>query len=234
MTATNVIAALQAQAEPARAKTYQWFFKTGPGQYGEGDLFIGVTVPKQRAIAKQFRQLPLTEIATLLRSKIHEHRLTALHILVLEFAKADAPTQTKLYRFYLSKRRHINNWDLVDASAPYIVGTYLLSHPTEKAHLKTWAASKNVWERRIAVVSTWMLIRHDQSTEILQLAAQLKNDPHDLMHKAVGWMLREMGKRNPGALVKFLDKHTTTLPRTTLRYAIEKMTPEQRRYYLDL
>jgi len=234
MTAAHVIAALQAQAEPARAKTYQWFFKTGPGQYGEGDIFIGVTVPKQRAIAKQFRQLPLTEIATLLRSKIHEHRLTALHILVLQFAKADASTQTKLYRFYLSKRRHINNWDLVDASAPYIVGTYLLSNPAEKAHLKTWAASKNVWERRIAVVSTWMLIRHNQSTEILQLAAQLKNDPHDLMHKAVGWMLREMGKRNPGALVKFLDKHTTTLPRTTLRYAIEKMTPEQRRYYLDL
>lgn len=234
MTAAAVQKSLKAKATPERAKSSQWFFKTGPGQYGAGDQFLGVTVPDQRTIAKQFKDLPLTEIKTLLASPIHEHRLTALHILVLQFTKADEKTKTKLYRFYLANRNRINNWDLVDASAPYIVGTYLLTHPTEKAKLKTWAKSKNIWERRIAVVATWMLIRNKEYNEILQLAEQLKTDPHDLMHKAVGWMLREVGKKNPGTLVTFLNKHATTLPRTTLRYAIEKMTPEQRRYYLDL
>lgn len=234
MTAATVKAALKLKATPERAKTSQWFFKTGPGQYGEGDIFWGITVPEQRKIAKEFKDLPLTEIKLLLASPIHEHRLTALHILVLQFTKADEKTKTKLYRFYLANRNRINNWDLVDASAPYIVGTYLLTHPTEKSKLKTWAKSKNLWERRIAVVATWMLIRNNEYSEILQLAEQLKNDKHDLMHKAVGWMLREMGKKSPGTLVKFLNEHADSLPRTTLRYAIEKMTSEQRRYYLDL
>lgn len=234
MTAATVKAALKLKATPERAKTSQWFFKTGPGQYGEGDVFLGVTVPEQRKIAKQFKDLSLTEIKLLLASPIHEHRLTALHILVLQFTKADEKTKTKLYRFYLANRNRINNWDLVDASAPYIVGVHLLTHPAEKSKLKTWAKSKNLWERRIAVVATWMLIRNNEYSEILQLAEQLKADKHDLMHKAVGWMLREMGKKSPGTLVKFLNEHASTLPRTALRYAIEKMTPEQRRYYLDL
>lgn len=234
MTAATVKAALKLKATPERAKISQWFFKTGPGQYGEGDVFWGITVPEQRMIAKQFKDLPLAETKLLLASPIHEHRLTALHILVLQFAKADDTTRTKIYQFYLANRKRINNWDLVDSSVPYIVGAYMLKHPTEKHNLKTWAKSKNIWERRIAVVATWMLIRNNEYSEILQLAKQLKKDPHDLMHKAVGWMLREMGKKSPGTLVKFLDEHASTLPRTTLRYAIEKMTPEQRRYYLDL
>lgn len=234
MTAASVQKSLKAKATPERAKSSQWFFKTGPGQYGAGDQFLGVTVPDQRKIAKQFKNLPLAEIELLLASPIHEHRLTALHILVLQFAKADEKNKTKLYRFYLTNRDHINNWDLVDTSAPYIVGNYLLTHPAEKAKLKIWAKSKIIWERRIAVVATWLLIRNKEYDEILQLAEQLKTDPHDLMHKAVGWMLREVGKKNPGTLVNFLNIHANTLPRTTLRYAIEKMTPEQRRYYLDL
>lgn len=234
LTATAVQKALKNKATLERAKSSQWFFKTGPGQYGEGDVFWGITVPEQRAIAKQFKDLPLAEIKILLTSPIHEHRLTGLLILVGQFTKADEKTQTRIYRFYLVNRKRINNWDLVDASAPYIVGAYLLKHPDEKPKLKIWAKSKNIWERRIAVVATWMLIRGTEYTEILQLAEQLKNDTHDLMHKAVGWMLREMGKKSPGTLVKFLDEHASTLPRTTLRYAIEKMTPEQRRYYMDL
>lgn len=234
VTAVAVQKALKAKATKERAKSSQWFFKTGPGQYGEGDVFWGITVPDQRLIAKQFWDLPLSEIAILLTSPVHEQRLTALHILVLQFKKADTKTQKNIYQFYLANRQGVNNWDLVDSSAPYIVGQYMLEHPIEKAKLKTWAKSANIWERRIAVVATWTLIRNNEYVDILQLAEQLKTDTHDLMHKAVGWMLREMGKKSPGTLVKFLDVHATTLPRTTLRYAIEKMTPEQRRYYLDL
>lgn len=239
MAAINMIAsavqkALKAKATKERAKTSQWFFKTGPGQYGEGDFFWGITVPEQRVIAKQFKGLSLPEIKILLASPIHEHRLTALLILNIQFSKADEKMQTKLYRFYWANRRHINNWDLVDTSAPSIVGEYLLAHPTEKNKLRTWAKSSNLWERRIAVVATYTLIKHKQYAEIIALAEQLKHDKQDLMHKAVGWMLREMGKQNPGVLVTFLNEHANTLPRTTLRYAIEKMTPEQRRYYLDL
>lgn len=233
-TAAAVQNALKAKANKERAKTSQWFFKTGPGQYGAGDVFWGITVPEQRVIAKQFKDLPLAEIKVLLTSPVHEHRLTALLILDYKFAKADPVTQTKLYKFYLTQRKRVNNWDLVDSTAPAIVGEYLVAHPTEKRNLKIWAKSTNLWERRIAVVATYTLIKHGQYAEIIALAEQLKQDPEDLMHKAVGWMLREMGKKSPGTLVKFLDQHANTLPRTTLRYAIEKMTPEQRRYYLDL
>lgn len=234
MTARDVQKALKAKSTQERAKTSQWFFKTGPGQYGEGDIFWGVTVPEQRTIAKQFKDLSLAEIKILLSSPVHEHRLTALLILVGQFKKADEKAQAKIYRFYLTQRRCVNNWDLVDSSAPYIVGEHLFKHPAEKSKLKIWAQSKNMWERRIAVVATWTLIRNKEYTDILQLAEQLKTDKHDLMHKAVGWMLREMGKKSPGTLVHFLNEHASTLPRTTLRYSIEKMTPEQRRYYLDL
>lgn len=213
------------------------FFKTAPGQYGAGDIFIGVTVPEQRKIARQFCDAPLTDLHRLLQSKIHEHRLTALHILVLQFQKAlkssEMSVARDLYQFYLEHTACINNWDLVDASAPYIVGDWLVNQPIkERRILHTLVYSENLWERRTAIVSTWMLIRNGQYADTLAIAKILLRDSHDLIHKATGWMLREVGKRDEATLIKFLDKHAPEMPRTALRYAIEKLTPRQRKLYL--
>ncbi len=214
----------------SKAKILSGFFKTAPGQYGEGDIFLGITVPQQRQIAKKYLLISLDDIQTLLHSPIHEQRLTALIILTEQYKKATSDQQHQIYHFYLKNAQHINNWDLVDGSAPYIPGQYLLHKP--KDILYQLAQSNNLWEKRIAIVSTFAFIRNNQFQPTLDISKILIHDQHDLIHKAIGWMLREVGKRNQALLEKFLNWNLKHLPRTTLRYAIEKFPTEKRRYYL--
>lgn len=235
LTATTIINALKAVSTPEKAKASSWFFKTDEGQYGHGDVFIGVTVPEQRKIAKQFKQLPLEEIDRLLQDKIHECRLTALLILGLQYAKADQHTQQQLVDFYLSHTKYINNWDLVDSSAPYILGQYLLDHSThDRSILYQLATSEDLWERRIAIITTAAFIKNEQYDDTFSITETLLSDKHDLIHKAVGWMLREVGKKSIETEKQFLDKHAAVMPRTMLRYAIEKFPEEERKRYLNM
>lgn len=229
-TAADVIAALKKQASPAQAKVAQWFFKTGKGEYGEHEQFIGVKVPNQRLVAKSFKDLPLNETVRLLRSEVHEHRLTALFILVSQFQKGDEATKRKIAMTYLKERKQVNNWDLVDSSAPHILGASLRNRP--RAVLYRLAKSKNIWERRIAILATQDFIRHGEYKDTLAIAALLVNDSHDLMHKAVGWMLREVGNRDRAAEERFLKRYYKKMPRTMLRYAVEKFSKKARKYYL--
>lgn len=223
--------ALRDLANPAKANNLKRFFKTGPGQYGEGDLFIGLTVPQIRSTAKKFRDLNLKEIQKLLKSKIHEERLTSLIILVNQFKKASPEKQKEIYDFYLQNTQYVNNWDLVDSSAAYIIGPYLEDKP--KTILTTLAHSKNLWERRIAMLSTFHYIKKGENKEALRIATILLHDKHDLIHKAVGWMLREIGKNSgPQELEKFLQKNYRQMPRTMLRYAIEHFSESKRQNYL--
>ena len=203
------------------------FFKTGPGEYGEGDRFLGVAVPSVRKIAQKYGDASPDVLDALLESEWHECRLCALLILVLKFRKS--PEET--VRFYLDHTKGINNWDLVDLSAPYILGDYLVATGTREI-LYDLAKSSVMWEQRIAVVSTLMLIRNGSFGDTLGLAEMFLDTRHDLMRKSVGWMLREVGKRNQELLVGFLEKHRHEMPRTMLRYAIERFTPEQRRYFM--
>ncbi len=224
--------ALRELASPKRAAASAWFFKCGKGEYGAGDRFIGVTVPQQRAVAKKFAALPLPQIDRLLRSKIHEDRLTALFILVHQFTKArDATVRRKIHAFYLRRLRCVNNWDLVDASAPYIVAAV----PAGKLALLTkLSASTNLWERRVAMVATWHCIRQGSAREALHIAKLLLEDEHDLVHKASGWMLREVGARVGRAhLLGFLKRHAATMPRTMLRYAIEHLPKPERAKWMS-
>ncbi|OGY26515.1 MAG: DNA alkylation repair protein [Candidatus Woykebacteria bacterium RBG_16_43_9] len=226
---------LRRVASSERAKNLARFFKTGPGQYGEGDQFIGVTVPQSRTVAKKYKDLPFEEIPTLLHSRIHEERLAALLILIEQFKVADQrndeKTREKIYRFYLDNTEYINNWDLIDLSAEKIIGPYLEDKP--KDVLKKLAKSVSLWERRIAVLSTFHFIKQGEPKHTLEIAAILLRDKHDLIHKAVGWMLREVGKTcGEKILTDFLDKHASTMPRTMLRYAIEKFPEEKRQKYL--
>ena len=232
MTAAEVKEALKKVSSTKRAKTNAWFFKTGKGEYGEGDKFIGVTVPNMRKVAKEFKELSLTEIRKLLGSKIHEHRYAGLLILGHNFGKHDAKEQKKRVDFYLKNTKHVDNWDLVDTSAPYILGRYLLDKEDRKI-LYGLARSKNMWENRIAMVATWMLIRDEQLKDVYALAEILHTHEHDLMHKAVGWMLREAGKKDMKRLKRFLKKHYDALPRTLLRYAIEKFPERERKKALQ-
>lgn len=206
------------------------FFKTGKGEYGEGDVFLGIIVPKQRIVAKKYQNMSLKETAELLSSKVHEHRLTALFILVLKYKKSDVRGKEEIKDVYLKNFRYVNNWDLVDLSAPRILGSYLLDK--DRSLLYKLAKSRNIWERRIAVLSTSMFIYHNQFEEALEISEMLLGDEHDLIHKAVGWMLREIGKRDMKAEEKFLDKHYKKMPRTMLRYAIEKFPEPKRKHYL--
>jgi 3-methyladenine DNA glycosylase AlkD len=226
----SVVSDLQALGSPTKAKSSAWFFKSGPGQYGEGDIFIGVTVPEQRVVAKRYRDLPLSEIEKLLSSPIHEHRLTALMILVLSFDRADVKKKKEIYSFYLTHAKRANNWDLVDTSAQ-IVGKFLLGKK-DRSILVKLARSKNLWERRIAIVATHELIGANDFVMTLHIAEMLLKDTHDLIHKAVGWMLREVGKRDEKAEEVFLQKHYKTMPRTMLRYAIERFSPSQKAFYM--
>ena len=215
--------ALKSAGNPERAKNSAWFFKTGKGEYGEGDRFLGIRVPVQRKIALAHKDLPLEEIATLLTSPIHEFRFTALEILVAQYESA---SDQKTFDFYLANTSGINNWDLVDTSAPYIVGAHLLTR--KRMTLDKLAVSKSLWERRIAIVSTLTLIRHGELADTFRIARTLLSDPHDLTHKAVGWALREAGRQSRPALLEFLRSNYALLPRTSLRYAIEHFSPEQR------
>lgn len=230
VTAESAKRALRKLANPKAAQVLAGFFKTGPGQYGSGDKFLGIKVPATRAVAKEFIDLPLSQIRILLRSEWHEERLMALVLLVNQFAKGGEEQRKTIYEFYLQHTRYVNNWDLVDMSAPGIVGRYLMDH--NRAILKKLAVSKLLWERRIAIVSTQYLIRRDQHADTLALSQVLLKDSEDLMHKAVGWMLREVGKRDRATLVEFLNEHRLKMPRTALRYAIEHFSPTERARFL--
>ena len=224
---TEVLKALRSYSDEEKKEILPRFFKTGKGQYGEGDRFMGVIVPNTRKVAKSAAGLPLEVVEMLLESEWHESRFCALLILIEKYRK-DPDT---IVRFYLSHTRWVNNWDLVDLSAPYILGDYLVRRE-DRSILYELAESSVIWEQRIAVVSTLMLIRKGQFEDTMKLAEKLLTARHDLMKKAVGWMLREVGKRDEGLLCGFLEKHRSVMPRTMLRYAIEKFSPEQRAYFL--
>jgi len=221
---------LKSQASKKRAKLLQGFFKTGPGEYGEGDIFLGVTVPQTRKIAKKYGNLGFSDTKKLLKSKIHEERLAALLILVDNFKKGSGGKREQIYKFYLDSTKYINNWDLVDLTAHKIVGEYLQKR--EKKILERLSKSKNLWERRISIISTAAFIGRGEFRDALEISSFLLNDKHDLIHKAVGWMLREIGKRDLEAEEKFLKKHYKKMPRTMLRYAIEKFPKSKRKAYL--
>jgi 3-methyladenine DNA glycosylase AlkD len=222
-------------ATESRAENSAWYFKTGQGEYGEGDVFLGVTVPNTRAVAKKYKELSFKELETLANSEFHEERLTALHILNYKYSKAkDNAERTELFEFwlYLVKSYKVNNWDLVDTSAPYL-GEILSRHLGYGApFLRGLAKSENLWERRASIILTFALIRMDKFGPTLAIAKELINDEHDLIHKAVGWMLREVGNRNEETLTEFLVKYRRKMPRTMLRYAIEKYSDKRRKEFL--
>ncbi len=226
----NLREELRKRIAPGRAETLARFFKTGPGEYGEGDRFLGVDMPGIRAVAKL--DDGKSDIRGLLHSPWHEERLLALLILVRRFQNEETAGRKAVFDFYLSETRWINNWDLVDVSAYHIVGAWLLDRP--RPILRKLAASESLWERRIAIVSTWAFIRAGDLAETFRLSEKLLGDPEDLLHKACGWMLREAGKRDVAALERFLDAHATAMPRTMLRYAIEKFPAGRRKQYLAL
>ncbi|WP_027383124.1 DNA alkylation repair protein [Epilithonimonas caeni] len=230
---TEIKQALEILSIPEKAEFFPKFFKTGKGEYGEGDIFIGVTVPDQRSVAKEFyNRISLGELSELLSSKIHEHRLTALLILVYKFEKTkDRIQQKEIIDFYLDHTKHINNWDLVDTSCYKILGRYCYENQDSKI-LEKLSNSKDMWEMRMAIVGTMHHIKKGQFELTKTFVLKNLRHPHDLMHKANGWLLREMGKRNETELLDFLDLHYKEMPRTCLRYAIEKLDEELRQDYL--
>ena len=233
MKTIDVKNALAQHASASDAVFLQRFFKTGKGQYGEGDVFIGVRVPMTRSVCKQFSNLPLQEVRKLLASKVHEHRLAAVILLSNRFKEVDAADQAEIYHVYMKAvdNGYVNNWDIVDVSAEFIVGEYLYDRPRD-ALLKL-AKHPDVWHRRVAVLSTFGFIKKGDFSTTLEIATILLHDPHDLIQKAVGWMLREIGKRGGRQQqLDFLEKHYKTMPRTMLRYAIEHLTSEQRAYFM--
>jgi 3-methyladenine DNA glycosylase AlkD len=230
MKVSDVKKDLQKIASKRQAEISQRFFKTGKGQYGEGDVFIGVKVAPQRKIAMKYITLDNSEIVNLLHSEVHEHRLTALLIFIYKYKKETATGKKKIYNLYLKNTKYINNWDLVDVTTPNIVGDFLLDK--QRNVLYKLVGSKNLWERRISVLATFAFIKQNDFKDTLKIARLLLGDKHDLIHKAVGWMLREVGKRDIKAEIKFLDKNSHRMARTTLRYAIEKFPEKKRLYYL--
>tara|TARA_Y100000310_G_scaffold344506_1_gene457629 strand:+ start:4522 stop:5214 length:693 start_codon:yes stop_codon:yes gene_type:complete len=217
---------LENLADNKRKEALQRFFKTGPDQYGEGDIFLGITVPDQRKVAKKYKDLPLNQTEELLQSKIHEHRLTALLILIQKYKE----NREEIVNLYLKNTKRINNWDLVDLSAHKILGDYLLNK--EKTILYRLAKSNNLWERRIAIIATASFINNNQFQDTLEISKILLNDKQDLIHKAVGWMLREVGKRDQNLEEEFLKQHHKQMPRTMLRYSIERFSEEKRKFYM--
>jgi len=232
VTYTDVKNDLQDQADPERARGSAWFFKTGPGQYGEGDQFLGLSMPQQHAIAKKYLGLSAEEVERLLREPYHECRMTGLLIWVYQARKASTNQREVLMERYLANRQFVNNWDLVDVTCPQLVGRPLLNG--DRSVLYELAQEAHLWSQRIAIVSTMTFIRADQFADTFAIAELLLGHKHDLIHKAVGWMLREVGKRNVDALEEFLHDHIRQMPRTALRYAIEKFNPSRRKYYLLL
>jgi len=228
--ADQILIELKQLGDPERAKHSQRFFKTAPGEYGAGDVFLGIKVPQQRAVAKRYKMASRTDALALLKLKYHEARLTALFLLVKLFDKADADGKAQIYKDYLANVRYINNWDLVDSSALQIVGHYLFDK--DRSHLRVLAQSEDLWERRIAIIASYYFIRQYEFQDTLELSEILLRDPHDLIQKAVGWMLREVGNRSRITEEAFLLKHYSHMPRTMLRYAIEKFPEERRQAYL--
>ena len=226
----QVKAELEKLSDPERAMNLQRFFKTGKGEYGEGDVFIGVRVPDQRRIAKKNRNISLSDVLELLRSEIHEHRLTALFILTEQFNKGDEEARQRIVDLYLRNTANVNNWDLVDSSAHKILGVWLVDKP--RGVLYDLARSESLWERRISIISTFAFIQRDDLVDALALAGVLVGDEHDLIHKASGWVLREVGKKDQLVLEEFLLEHFETMPRTMLRYAIERLPEERRSFYM--
>ncbi len=233
-TLENIINALAELSNTKKdIKSLEKFFQVFPGGYGEGDKFIGVSVPNQRLVSKQFyKDASIDELHTLLKSSIHEHRLTALFMLVLKYQKSkNLKEQERIANLYLNNLDYVNGWDLVDSSAHYILGSYI--HKTGKFELlDTLAESNHLWKQRVSIIATFYLIRENNFEHSLRIAEKLLNHPHDLIHKAVGWMLREVGNRDMSAEIPFLEKYATKMPRTMLRYSIEKFEPELREKYL--
>jgi len=229
---SEIVKDLDKYADPVRAAHSMRFFKTKKGEYGAGDTFIGLTVPQVRGIAGRYKDLTFSDIEELLRSPIHEHRLCALIILVNQSKNADLPAHIKLKNFYIKNKRFVNNWDLVDTSAHHIIGKWCYLTKND-AVLHRLAHSDNLWDKRIAMISTFAYIRNDELSIVFTIAEILLYDPHDLIQKAVGWLLREAGKRNEAALEKFLDRYAATMPRTALRYSLEKFSPEKRKLYMN-
>lgn len=223
-------AALRELANPQQAAILQRFFKTGKGEYAEGDVFIGVMVPQIRTLVRQHKAMPPKEAAKLVRSSIHEDRLGGLLLWVHAFTRGDDTVRGEVFSLYLAHTRYINNWDLVDLTAPQIVGGSL--PPADTTFLHSLAASPLLWERRIAILATHHYIRQNEFAPTLELCEVLLADRHDLMHKACGWMLREVGKRDRATLVRFLQRHAGTMPRTMLRYAIEHFSPAERERFM--
>ncbi|MEJ2461651.1 MAG: DNA alkylation repair protein [Candidatus Thiodiazotropha sp.] len=231
MKASELVSRLRAMGDPEIAAHSQRFFKTGAGEYGEGDRFLGIRVPQLRETVKQYPDVALTEVLKLLRSPLHEVRLFALLHLVQQFERGDEPTREAIYRHYLDHTRYINSWDLVDSSAPKIVGAYLQNR--SHSVLSRLVGSDSLWERRIAIMACFHFIRRNDFTDTLKLCQRVIDDQHDLIHKASGWMLREIGNRDGATARRFLKRHYRNMPRTMLRYAIEKYPPEERQRYLE-
>lgn len=231
MNAEFVLQELLSVANPEKAKFLQGFFKTGKGQYAEGDVMLGIIVPLTRDIVKKAPHLPFKEIQVLLDSEYHEARLAGLLFLVKQFKKAKGAERKQIFNFYLKNARKANNWDLVDVTCRDVIGLYLLDK-TDRSILYRLAESDNLWEQRMAIVSTWTFIKHKQFDDTLAISEKLLTHKHDLMHKAVGWMLREVGKKDRQTLVDFLEIHYKNMPRTALRYAIEHFSPEDKAYFM--
>jgi 3-methyladenine DNA glycosylase AlkD len=230
MSLSKLKSELKASANKEQAKILQRFFKTGPGGYGEGDIFFGIKIPVLRSIAKQHLDITLNELQDLIVSPVHEERMAALMILVLSFPKSAPEKREKIYKFYIKNAKNINNWDLVDLSAPQIVGGFLIDK--DKQVLEKLAISKNLWKKRIAMLASFQFIKIEQYDTALVIADILLNDENDLIHKAVGWMLREIGKRDLKTEEDFLKSRYKKMPRTMLRYAIEKFPETKRKAYL--
>lgn len=230
-TLRSLKAELKKHANAKKAKALQRFFKTGKGEYGEGDIFLGITVPEQREIAKNYYAIKLEELQKLINSKIHEERMICLFILIEKYKKELWQEKIKIYEFYLKNAKQVNNWDLVDLSAPNIVGNYLIDKDREV--LYKLAKSDNLWKKRIAILSCFSFIRNNEFDDAIKLAKILLYDKHDLMHKAVGWMLREIGNRDISVEESFLRVNYKNMPRTMLRYAIEKFPEDKRLGYLN-
>jgi len=230
---TQIKTELKKLADPKKAKDLSWFFKTGKGEYGEGDIFLGIVMPKLRIVAKKyFREISVKDTLKILKSPHHEERMLALLILMFKYQKGSEKEKKEIFLSYLANTRYINNWDLVDISCRDIVGAYLFEKG--KNVLYKLAKSKNLWGRRIAIVSTFYFISKNDLADTYKIAKILLRDKHDLIHKAVGWALREAGKKNKEKLVKFLDENCLKMPRTTLRYSIEKFSEKERKYYLSV
>lgn len=230
MKGEEVVSYLEELSDPVIAENSQRFFKTAKGEYGYGDIFLGIRVPVIRETVKKYKEINLSEVTKLLKSKYHEVRLFALLVLVYKFKNENVEGQEKIYNLYMKHRKYVNNWDLVDSSAPYIVGAWLCNR--DKTILYELALSNRLWERRISILATAFFISQGHFNDTLKISSILLDDNEDLIHKAVGWMLREVGKKNSLVEEKYLRSRYKKMPRTMLRYAIEKFEPERRREYL--